>query len=222
MGTESIDVVWPEVCLGCGEKRISMKDASYKWRSTLPVGSEIRYVGTMISFKVGVHLCEECAEESRLLRKANTSWALTIWLMKFFFILLIPAIIIIISTDLDNYIPGFEYAHIIVILAIVYPYFAVFVTFHDAVMMYLTRSTQASAYITINPPTTGRNSILFAFRNENYTAVFREQNPELKASYSPSVGGYIEYPKKFPKNKAIAFVSPSLIALALFLLAVMG
>ncbi|TFG28234.1 hypothetical protein EU528_11495, partial [Candidatus Thorarchaeota archaeon] len=88
MKTGKIDVVWPEVCIGCGEKRIGMKDANYRWRSTEPVGSTIQSLGPMISFKVQAQLCEECAEESKMLRKANAAWNQTIWLMKFFFFLL--------------------------------------------------------------------------------------------------------------------------------------
>ena len=222
MDTKSIDVVWPEVCIGCGEKRIGMKDANFKWRSSEPIGSEIRSIGPLISFKVQANLCEECAEESRLLRKAKTSWDLTIWLMKFFFLFFIPSILIIISTDLVRNITGFEYTYIPAILALSYPMFAIFVTFHDARMKYLTRSTPASAYITINPPTWGRNTISFSLKNENYTLAFRQQNPTLNIVYSPSVVGDMAYPKKFPKNKAIAIVVPTLVAIVLILLLVMG
>ncbi|TFG26479.1 hypothetical protein EU528_14340 [Candidatus Thorarchaeota archaeon] len=222
MSAESTNVVWPEVCVGCGEKRIRMEDASFKWRSTEPVGSERGISGPMISFKVEVQLCEECADESKILRKANTSWKLTIWLMKFFFFLLIPTILIVISTELVPSTLGVEYAIYPAGLAVIYPYIAVFVTFHDARMTYLTRSIPASAFITINPRRWREDTISFSLRNKDYALLFHQLNPTLKSSHTPSISGDIEYPKKFPKNKAIAIISPSLVAIVLILLLVMG
>jgi len=206
------------MCLGCGEKRIDMKDASYKWRSTEPIDSERKAFGPMISFKVQAHLCEECAEESKRLRQANTSWDLTIWLMKVFFLFLIPAILLISSTELVPSTLGIEYAYIPIVLVMSYPYVALFITFHDARMVYLARSIPASAFITINPSNLINRSMSFSFRNEQYTSGFRQQNPTLNCSYTPSLSGYIEYPKRFPKMKAVAIVLPSLIALVLILL----
>ena len=217
LGSESIEVVWPDVCLGCGEKRIRMNDVSFNWRSTEPIGSERGIAGPMTSFKVEVQLCEECLDESNMLRKANTSWKLTIWLMKFFFFLLIPTTLIVLSTELVPTKLGAEYAYLPAILALIYPYIAVFVTFHDVRMIYLTRSIPASAFITINPSSWRGEKISFLLRNKDYASLFHDLNPALSSMYAPSVGGDIENPKEFPKKKAFAILVPSLIAMVLFL-----
>jgi hypothetical protein len=143
-------------------------------------------------------------------------------MMKFFFILLIPTILIVFSTELVPSRLGVEYAYAPALLALIYPYIAILVTFHDARMTYLTRSIPASAFITINPRRWPGDSIRFSLRNKDYASLFHQLNPTLKSMYAPSVGGDIENPKKFPKKRAIAILIPSLIAIVLFLPLIMG
>ena len=217
MSPKSIDVNWPDVCIGCGEKRIEMKDAGFKWRSTEPVGSVEVPFGTYITFKVQAHLCEDCVEESKLLRIANTSADWKIWWMKLIFFFFIPTALILVSISLIPAVPGDEYTYIPRILAMIYPFIGVTVTFHDARMVYLSYSRSASTFITIEPPGRGNDSVSFLLRNENYARLFQKQNPTLTSSHSSSVGGDTANPKEFPNKKAIAVISPTIIAIVLLL-----
>lgn len=222
MSSDKSSVYWPEVCVGCGSEKPSMKDVSFKWKSTESTMQGTKTVWRMRSMKAHVHLCDECAEESKKLRKegqASADW--NMWLMSILFVVIVPTFLIAISTILLPYEYENSITMIPIILLVFYPIFAIVATLTNTREVLRERANPASAFLKINPPST-HTDMDIQVRNENFATIFKHLNPQLDIRHNPSLGGKYSYLEKEKKKRVALRLTPTFIAGALITLLVLS